>query len=110
VSSPAQALPLSPCLLDGPWLCLHCCACAWAAIEQEQGVPTKLNPALPACLSSCCSFPAAHVLMRLEQAAAGSWLVHTGVVQGSGRLLQAMVTACKGSHDAVVRVYEALLR
>ena len=48
--------------------------------------------------------------MRLEQAAAGSWPVHTGVVQGSGRLLQAMVTACKGSHDAVVRVYEALLR
>jgi hypothetical protein len=48
--------------------------------------------------------------MRLEQAAAGSWPVHMGVVQDSGRLLQAMVTACKGSHDAVVRVYEALLR
>ena len=48
--------------------------------------------------------------MRLEQAAAGSWPVHTGVVQDSGRLLRAMVTACKGSHDAVVRVYEALLR
>ncbi|PRW05942.1 nuclear pore complex Nup155 isoform B [Chlorella sorokiniana] len=55
------------------------------------------------------SFPAAHVLMRLEQAAAGSWPVHTGVAQDSGRVLQAMVTACRGSHDAVVLVYEALL-
>lgn len=34
------------------------------------------------------SFPAAHVLMRLEQAAAGSWPVHTGLTQDSGRVLQ----------------------
>lgn len=118
------------------------------------------------------SFPAAHVLMRLEQAAAGSWPLHTGLAQDSRRLLQvgsfgrpagimtactwgfsalrinhstpmavkccctprlplrnpypvspctpvpyvssplpqAMVAACRGSHDAVVRTYEALLR
>ncbi|KAL4426022.1 hypothetical protein ABPG75_010038 [Micractinium tetrahymenae] len=55
------------------------------------------------------SFPTAHMLMRLEQAAAGSWPLHTGVAQDSGRVLQAMAAACKGSYDAVVRVYEALL-
>ncbi|EFN51092.1 hypothetical protein CHLNCDRAFT_141404 [Chlorella variabilis] len=55
------------------------------------------------------SFPAAHVLMRLEQAAAGSWPSHTGVLLDSDRLLRAMVGACKGSYDAVVRVYESLL-
>ncbi|PSC67210.1 nuclear pore complex NUP155 [Micractinium conductrix] len=55
------------------------------------------------------SFPAAHVLMRLEQAGAGAWPEQTEVEQGSDRLLQAMVVACKGSYDAVVRVYEALL-
>lgn len=29
--------------------------------------------------------------MRLEQAAAGSWPVHTGVAQDSGRVLQVRV-------------------
>ncbi|KAI3427442.1 hypothetical protein D9Q98_010357 [Chlorella vulgaris] len=55
------------------------------------------------------SFPAPHVLMRLEQAAAGTWPQQTSMPQDSGRLLRAMVSACNGSFDAVVRVYEALL-
>ncbi|KAL4425159.1 hypothetical protein ABPG77_008264 [Micractinium sp. CCAP 211/92] len=55
------------------------------------------------------SFPSAHVLMRLEQAAAGTWPLHSGAAQGSDRVLLAMAGACQGSYEAVVRVYEALL-
>eukprot|EP00887_Chlorella_sp_A99_P007116 scaffold2.g7116.t1 len=55
------------------------------------------------------SFPAPHVALRLEQAAAGSWPHATGVEQGSGRVVRAMVGACRGSYDAAVRAYGALL-
>ena len=48
--------------------------------------------------------------MRLEQAAAGTWPAHTGLALDSGRVLAALAAACKGSFDAAVRVYEALLR
>lgn len=48
--------------------------------------------------------------MRLEQAAAGSWPEATGAPLDSGRVLRAMAAACRGSFDAVVRVYETLLR
>lgn len=48
----------------------------------------RLADTLCVCPAYRRSFPAAHVLMRLEQAAAGSWPVHTGLAQDSGRVLQ----------------------
>lgn len=80
-----------------------------------EGAPALTAPSMtsfhpPTHPPARCSFPAAHVLMRLEQAAAGSWPEATGVPLGSERVLRAMGTACRGSFDAVVRVYESLLR
>jgi hypothetical protein len=70
---------------------------------QAAHVTARHGPALPPVTHSPpsrlaalfpCSFPAAHVLMRLEHAAAGTWPAHTGAAQDSGRLLRAMVCAC----------------
>jgi nuclear pore complex protein Nup155 len=55
------------------------------------------------------SFPAAHVLLRLEQAAAGMWPAASGVQLPSAPAQRALVGACRGSHDVAVRAYEALL-
>lgn len=55
------------------------------------------------------SFPASQVLLRLEQAAAGLWPRPTGVELDSIPAQQALLAACGGSYEGVVRAYEGLL-
>jgi nuclear pore complex protein Nup155 len=57
------------------------------------------------------SFPASSVLMRLEQAAAGSWptIPRHEVELDSTPVQRAILAACGTSYEAVVRVYETLL-
>jgi nuclear pore complex protein Nup155 len=56
------------------------------------------------------AFPVSAVLMRLEQAAAGEWPVRAARLQlDSGVAQRAILSACNGSYDAVVRAYESLL-
>jgi nuclear pore complex protein Nup155 len=57
------------------------------------------------------SFPASSVLMRLEQAAAGTWPVipRHEVELESTPVQRAMLAACGNSYESVVRVYESLL-
>jgi hypothetical protein len=57
------------------------------------------------------SFPASSVLMRLEQAAAGTWPLppRHDVELDSTPVQRAILAACGNSYEAVVRVYEALL-
>ena len=53
--------------------------------------PAHLIPASPPSLAPCHSFPAAHVLLRLEQAAAGTWPHRTGLALTTDRVVRAMV-------------------
>lgn len=55
------------------------------------------------------SFPAAAVLMRLEQAAAGTWPAASGISLESTPAQRALLAACGGSYEPVVRAYESLL-
>ena len=55
------------------------------------------------------SFPAAAVLLRLEQAAAGSWPLASGISLSSTPAQRALLAACGGSYEPVVRAYESLL-
>jgi len=57
------------------------------------------------------SFPASSVLMRLEQAAAGTWPVtpRHEVELESRPVQRAMLAACGNSYESGVRVYESLL-
>lgn len=57
------------------------------------------------------SFPASSVLMRLEQAAAGTWPVppRHEVELESTPVQRAILAACGNSYESVVRVYESLL-
>ena len=82
-----------PCLLRPPTTFLRSvCACVRAHPPPRVFSPLTSTP-LHACRPAC-SFPVAHLLMRLEQAAAGSWPSATGVELGSARVQAAMVRCC----------------
>lgn len=55
------------------------------------------------------AFPVAAVLLRLEQAAAGTWPTPTGIELDSAPAQRAVLSACGMAFDAVVRAYESLL-
>lgn len=61
------------------------------------------------CVSPLCSFPLAHLLLRLEQAAFGIWPVNTELALDTQRPAGAVMAAAAGSSEHVLKAYELLL-
>lgn len=54
-------------------------------------------------------FPAVHVCLRLELIAIGNWPGKVPAAQDATRVATAMLKACKGQSNSVLRVYDSLL-